>query len=109
MCRRQCIPVGQQQLRCIRTSRGVTMMNFRKVQFSLALNGLGAILLLFAFQATSTDVMLVTDKAKSKAAFCIGNRAMFVVEGQGIGFGTTCPESSTMKPTAVVNSEHPTL
>ena len=85
------------------------MMNFRIVQFALALNGIGALLLALAFQATSTDVMLVTDKAKSTAAFCIGNRAMFVVEGHGVGFGTTCPESNTMKPTAVVNSDHPIL
>ena len=83
------------------------MTKYRRIQAALAMNGLGVILLLFAFQATSTDVMLVTDKTKNKAAFCIGNTALFMVEGRALALGTACPESNTMKPTAVVNSEHP--
>jgi hypothetical protein len=62
-----------------------------------------------SFQATSTNLLLVTSTDQKLAAFCVGDRAAFVMEGNGVGMGTACPQGSGIKPTAVVNSDSPLL
>ncbi len=75
---------------------------------SAVLNLLGGAFLLFSFQATSTDLLMVSGKG-GETAFCVGKDAFFVMRpGHGIGVGTTCPESKgDARPTAVVNTDRP--
>jgi hypothetical protein len=74
------------------TARGVyEMEKYRQAQLALALNGIGALLLIFPFQATSTNLLLVTDAATDQAAFCIGNRAVFGMRGGATIMGYKCP------------------
>src|SRR5690242_1620398 len=89
------------------TNQGVlmTMKKYLQARCALALNLAGALLLLFAFSATSTNLLLVTDATKSQVAFCIGDRAVFGVEGTSTRMGYKCPNGLDAKPTAVVNSD----
>jgi hypothetical protein len=85
------------------------MIKYRVSQISACLNIFGTILLFFSFQATSSDFMLVTTKDE-RAALCVGNAALFVLDQRGgLGIGTKCPDWQTGRPTAVVNTEHPSL
>lgn len=76
---------------------------------ALLLNAVGAFFLVFSLQVTSTDLVLVSSKDDASAAFCIGDRAVFGIEGQATMFGYACPDLSSRKPAAVINSESPRL
>src|ERR1700681_4001191 len=81
---------------------------YRLAQASAWLNLSGAFLLFLSFQATSTNLFLVT-AVNGNTAFCVGNRAMFVMRPDGgLGMGTSCPIGAG-KPTAVVNTDSPAL
>lgn len=83
------------------------MIKYRLAIGSAVLNVLGTLLLVFSFQATSSDFMLVTAK-DGRAALCVGKAALFVLDQQGgLGVGTKCPDWQTGSPAAVVNTEHP--
>jgi hypothetical protein len=87
------------------------MSKRRWAYISAVLNLVGAVFLYYSFQASSTPFILKTD-AHGKAALCIGQVAMFVVDhpgAVGISPGSGCPDWPTSVPTAVVNSEHPLL
>ena len=76
---------------------------------SAGLNFLGAIFLFLSFQATSTDFILVT-ATDGRSALCVGKNALFFMTPDGgLGMGTKCPDWETGKPTAVVNTEHPSF
>ncbi len=74
---------------------------------TLLLNTVGAFLLVFSLQITSTDLVLVSSKDNTSAAFCIGDRAVFGIEGSAMIMGYKCPDRPSRKPAAVINSEHP--
>ncbi len=99
-------PLREVRLTNNQANRGVWMQRHVQVRCALGVNGLGAVLLLFAFQATSARLLLVTDATANKAAFCIGDRAVFGVVGPNTFVGSSCPQGLDVKPTAVVNSEH---
>jgi hypothetical protein len=75
------------------------------------LNIAGAGLLYWSFQATSTDLLLVTGSQMN--GFCVAGHVLFAMapDGKGllVGGGVSCPEGPTAKRTAVVNTEHPSF
>jgi hypothetical protein len=86
---------------------------------ALALNVLGAGILFFSFQATSSDFRLVTARTKSVLspepivhyALCVNNYTMIETDTKGklvIG-AAGCPEWEHSRPAAVVNFEHPSF
>jgi hypothetical protein len=91
------------------------LANKTLVRVALAMNALGAILLFYSFQATSSNIRLVTVQDQSvlggieKSALCVyGMSMMTVVKGGmwSIG-GGPCPDWEHSKAAAVVNIENP--
>ncbi|MDQ2947815.1 MAG: hypothetical protein M3Y27_18090 [Acidobacteriota bacterium] len=80
-------------------------------KLALAMNLSGTILLFFSFQATSSNVKIVTTEDGARTALCVEGRGLIVSEpGGGFGFGTSkCPEWERARPAAVVNIEKPFL
>jgi hypothetical protein len=82
---------------------------------ALFLNLLGAILLFYSFQATSSDFKLITTSSKSvlpdskQYALCVNDYALIVSDGKnGISLGHPgCPDWEDARPAAVVSIEHP--
>lgn len=78
------------------------------MRLALFLNLLGAALLFFSFQATSSNFILITG-SDGTSALCVNGKSL-VAELPGHGWrigGAPCPELEHGRPTAVVNSEHP--
>jgi hypothetical protein len=81
---------------------------------ALALNLLGTVILFYSFQATSSDIRLVTAPSaqypyEKQYAICAENRALVVSSPNGglmMGLNT-CPNWENSRPAAVVNIEHP--
>jgi hypothetical protein len=84
---------------------------FRLAMMAAVLNIAGAGLLYWSFQATSTDLLLVTGSQMN--GFCVAGHVMFAMapDGKGLlmGGGVDCPEGPAAKRTAVVNTEHPSF
>jgi len=62
-----------------------------------------------SFQATSTSLILVTEK-NGAMSFCVGNNAMFTAipgPGHGLQMGHECPQGIDAKPAAIVNTDSP--
>lgn len=80
-------------------------------KLAAALNLVGAVLLWLSFQATSSNLRIVTT-ADHRTALCAGGRALIVddpIHG-GTGYGIArCPEWENARPAAVVNVELPFL
>lgn len=84
-------------------------------RIALALNVFGTVLLFYSFQATSSDMRIVTTR-KGETALCVNN-ATVISSGPSEQKGTTrfsigkatCPQWEDTKPAAVVNVEHPRL
>lgn len=77
---------------------------------SAVLNLLGSFLVFLSFQATSTDLLLVTSKnvGDKTAAFCVRDKALFgLTPTGGLSMGYACPQGESVKPTAVVNTDSP--
>ena len=90
------------------------MLKYRKYRMAFVsafLNLLGSFLVFLSFQATSTDLLLVTEKGKKNVAFCIGDRAVFglTADGKGTAMGYGCPQGTDVKPAAVINTDSPGL
>jgi hypothetical protein len=85
------------------------MLKYRLAQASAVLNLLGALLVFLSFQATSTNLLLITSADQQLAAFCVGGRAAFLMRGPAVGLGVTCPTGPNIKPTAIVNTDSPFL
>jgi hypothetical protein len=80
----------------------------RKVQqFALILNLLGTVTLFYSFQATSSNLKVVT--FNDRTALCIYGQTMIMTGKNGMQmFGQEpCPDGPTTKAFAVVNIEHP--
>lgn len=78
-------------------------------KFALVLNLVGTILLFFSFQATSSNVKIVTTMDTHDTALCIEGRVLVEATGRGgyvIG-GSKCPDWQNARPAAVVNIERP--
>jgi hypothetical protein len=86
---------------------------------ALALNVIGAGILFFSFQATSSDFRLVTVNEKSvlspepiaRYALCVNNFTVLETNSKGsltIGH-VGCPDWEHSRPAAVVNFEHPSF
>ena len=76
-----------------------------------ALNLAGAVLLWLSFQATSSNLKIVTT-IDHRTALCSGGRALIVDDPihHGTSFGLSrCPEWENARPAAVVNVELPFL
>ena len=75
---------------------------------ALLCNLLGTVMLFMSFQATSSDLKLVTTK-DGRTALCVNNHALAVsLPNGGIGIGmSSCPDWENARPAAVVNFEHP--
>jgi len=79
------------------------------MRFALVLNLIGTGLLFFSFQATSSNVRIVTT-ADGTTAMCVDQFALFVKRGNGLGIGAAgCPDQPDSRAVAVVNIEHPIL
>jgi len=77
------------------------------VRFALLLNLLGTILLTLSFQATSSNIRIISGP-DGKSLICIGEAAISDI-GHGLGIGIPCPNSPTARPIAIVTVEKPTL
>lgn len=86
-------------------------------RFALALNVIGAGILFFSFQATSSDFRLVTARNKTvlspdplvQYALCVNNYTIVETDSKGsmmMGHNG-CPDWEHSRPAAVVNFEHP--
>lgn len=88
-------------------------------QVALLLNLAGTALLFYSFQATSSDIRVVTATTKSvlsqepfkQYALCVNNFTILQTDSKhGVQIGHVgCPEWERSKPAAVVNIEHPTF
>jgi hypothetical protein len=81
------------------------------MRFALVLNLLGTGLPFFSFQATSSNLKIITTKA-GFTALCVDKHALLISlpNGNGIGMGmSSCPEWENARPAAVVNIEKPWL
>src|SRR5207302_10950785 len=89
-------------------------------RFALALNVIGAGILFFSFQATSSDFRLVTARTKSvlsaeplvQYALCVNKNTILQTDSKGnMAFGGTrgCSVWEHYKPAAVVYFEHPSF
>jgi hypothetical protein len=79
-------------------------------RIALALNVIGAGILFFSFQATSSDFRLITTKV-GDSALCVKGMTLQIVRHNGtwqMG-GMNCPDWENAKPAAVVNFEHPSF
>jgi hypothetical protein len=73
----------------------------------LALNLAGSVLLFLSFQATSSNVKIVTTK-DGRTALCVDGRGLIESGARGFGVGMSkCPDWENAKPAAVVNIEYP--
>ena len=80
-------------------------------KFALALNLAGTALIWLSFQATSSNLKIVTT-ADHRTALCANGRALIIDDPahKGTGFGIArCPEWENARPAAVVNVERPFL
>lgn len=91
--------------------------NRKWMQFALILNLLGSVALFYSFQATSSNIKLVSVKTNSalgsyeQSALCVYGKSMMTATQTGgwtIG-GGPCPDWEHAKAAAVVNIEHPAL
>ncbi len=92
--------------------------NRKWMQIALVLNLLGTVALFYSFQATSSNIRLVTVRLNSllggqseESAFCVYGQSMLMGKSNGgwtIG-GGPCPDWEHSKAAAVVNIEHPFL
>jgi hypothetical protein len=65
------------------------------------------VLLFLSFQATSSNIKIVSTGDK-RTALCVNGRGLFVIhEDGGMDMGTACPEWENARPAAVVNVEKP--
>lgn len=91
------------------------LANPRWQKAALLLNLVGTILLFYSFQATSSDMKLVTAPSKlfpsqKQYAICVNNFALLLTDGNSLLMGAHgCPNWADAKPAAVVNIEHPTF
>ena len=78
------------------------------MRVALFLNLLGTVMLFLSFQATSSNLKLVTTK-DGRTALCVENHALAVsLPNGGIALGmAVCPDWENARPAAVVNVEHP--
>ncbi len=86
-------------------------------QFALFLNLVGTAMLFYSFQATSSDIRLVTATSRSvlsaeplkQYALCVNNYTMIETDSRSsVRIGSNgCPDWEKSKPAAVVNVEHP--
>jgi len=82
---------------------------------ALGINLAGTAILFFSFQATSSDIKLVTAPSKispteKQYAICADGRALIISSGDGVAIGMhNCPNWENARPAAVVNIEHPTF
>jgi hypothetical protein len=83
------------------------MTKYRLARFAIFLGFLGSLLLVFAFHATSTDFVLVTQD-NGHSAICVGDTALFVVVAhKTLGMGASCPKGIASDPIAAVYSNCP--
>jgi len=80
------------------------------MRFALTLNLLGTVMLFLSFQATSSNLRLVT-ASDGSTALCIENRTLAIsLPGGGVGIGRNiCPDWDKAHPVAVVTIERPVL
>ena len=74
------------------------------------MNVIGAGILFFSFQATSSNFRLITTP-DGRSALCVDKRALIIAEPSG-GFrigAPDCPDWEHARPAAVVNFEHPSF
>jgi len=93
-----------------------TLFASRKwAQFALFLNLIGTVALFYSFQATSSNIRLVTKVTQSalgqmeESALCVYGHSMMTASKDGgwtIG-GGPCPDWEHSRAAAVVNIEHP--
>lgn len=76
---------------------------------ALILNLIGTFVVFFSFQATSSNIKIVTDPIKHETSLCVDNKAiMTAIPGGGVGIGgKICPAWEQARPAAVVNTERP--
>jgi hypothetical protein len=77
-------------------------------RLALALNVIGGGILFFAFQATSSNLRLITTP-DGYTAICVDKRTLIATGPQGgllMGM-STCPDWEHSRPAAVVNFEYP--
>lgn len=80
-------------------------------KFALFLNLAGTILLFLSFQATSSNIKIVTTRDSFDTALCVEGRGIVVAMPRGeMAFNLPhCPDWNNAKPAAVVNIERPFL
>jgi hypothetical protein len=77
------------------------------MRFALFCNLAGTVMLFLSFQATSSELRLVTTP-EGNLALCVNKRALVISLPNGIALGSpTCPNWENSRPAAVVNIEHP--
>jgi hypothetical protein len=80
------------------------------MRFSLFSNLLGTALLFFSFQATSSNLKIVTTSDYARTAVCVNGRGLIVSNPNGTEeLGGACPEWEHARAAAVVNIERPDL
>jgi hypothetical protein len=80
------------------------------MRFALLLNLFGTALLFYSFQATSSNVRIVTAPDGTEA-LCMNQTALFILRARGseIGMIGPCPDQPNSRAIAVVNIEYPIL
>jgi hypothetical protein len=82
------------------------------MRFALLCNFLGAILLFLSFQATSSNIRIITT-ADGRTALCVEKRGLIVAHPRdsliAMQINVDCPEWEHARPAAVVNLELPWL
>jgi len=79
------------------------------MRFALFCNLLGAFLLFLSFQATSSDVKLISLPNNGTTAFCAYGTNILTARGSAISVGGPCPAGPDAKPLALVSIEHPRM
>jgi hypothetical protein len=78
------------------------------MRFALFCNLLGAAFLFLSFQATSSNVRIMTQPGKDTTAFC-AYETTIIMHGSQFVIGGLCPTWPNVKPIALVSIEYPKL
>jgi hypothetical protein len=78
------------------------------MRIALFSNLLGAVLLFMSFQATSSDVQMISDKQTGTTALCAYGTAVLIShQGSFMVGAPPCPSFANAKPIALVSIEYP--
>ena len=77
----------------------------RWMRFALFCNLLGTLLIFLSFQATSSEVKLLS--SHNTTAFCAYGEALLVAGNSNVAVGGRCPDWPQARATILLSVEHP--